>query len=531
MPYPNVASIPKFFYKTHLLAWGGLLCDRSYGKEVFLGRFLFDLIIYHEQIMKSKTTFESFSHNVILFLVFLGTFTNASAQHQEVPEKPHMWKGKSTSFYDTGAIAKAFQYGILQGHFRYFFMNTINKGELSDYFANSGGGGIRYETAPYRGLQFAVSGFYIFNLYSSPLGVLDTLAFNGNRYELGLFDIEDPENKKDLDRLEEFYLKYNYKESHISLGRQLINTPFINLQDGRMRPTGVEGIWFNILDIPKTRIEGGYLWAVSPRSTVRWYYIGESLGLYGAGVNSDGTRSGYEGHTNSHYVTSLGIHREFGVHRFHIWNFHVDNLFNSTMFQGEMNFPVKHGKLFAGFQAIKQYGIGNGGNDTVKLRYIDPNSTSSVYSGRLGWLDDKNQITLNYTRITKEGRYLMPREWGRDPFYTFMPRERNEGLGDVHAIVGKYTRKLPVNHSQATLMLGHFKLPEISNTALNKYGFPSYLQMNVDLRHQFLGTWTGLEMQLMYVHKWGLNNDYSNPIYQFNKVDVSNLSLVLNYHF
>ena len=483
------------------------------------------------QSMKRPLIFSISPQIIIALFAFLGSLTNGVAQHQEVPEKPHMWKGKSKSFYDTGAIAKAFQYGTLQGHFRYFFMNTINEGGLSDYYANSGGGGIRYETAPYRGLQFAVSGFYIFNLHSSPLGVIDTLAFNGNRYELGLFDIEDPENKKDLDRLEEFYIKYNYKESHITFGRQLINTPFINLQDGRMRPTGVEGVWFNILDIPKAKIEGGYLWAVSPRSTVRWYYIGESLGLYGVGVNPDGTRSGYSGHINSHYVASLGIHRDIAKHRFHIWNFHVDNLFNSTMFQADLNFPKGNGKFIAGLQAIKQYGIENGGNDTVGLRYIDPNATSSVYSARLGWLDPKNQVTLNYTRITKEGRYLMPREWGRDPFYTFMPRERNEGMGDVHAIVAKYTRKLPVNHSQATLMLGHFKLPDIRNFALNKYGFPSYFQANIDLRHQFLGTWTGLEAQILYAHKWGVANDYDNPRYQFNKVDVSNISFVLNYHF
>lgn len=483
------------------------------------------------QSMKRPLIFSISPKNIIALFAFLGSLTNGVAQHQEVPEKPHMWKGKSKSFYDTGAIAKAFQYGTLQGHFRYFFMNTLNEGGLSDYYANSGGGGIRYETAPYRGLQFAVSGFYIFNLHSSRLGVIDTLAFNGNRYELGLFDIEDPENKKDLDRLEEFYIKYNYKESHITFGRQLINTPFINLQDGRMRPTGVEGVWFNILDIPKTKIEGGYLWAVSPRSTVRWYYIGESLGLYGVGVNPDGTRSGYSGHTNSHYVASLGIHRDVAKHRFHIWNFHVDNLFNSTMFQADLNFPKGNGKFIAGLQAIKQYGIENGGNDTVGLRYIDPNARSSVYSARFGWMDPKNQVTLNYTRITKEGRYLMPREWGRDPFYTFMPRERNEGMGDVHAIVAKYTRKLPVNHSQATLMLGHFKLPDIRNFALNKYGFPSYFQANIDLRHQFLGTWTGLEAQILYVHKWGVANDYDNPRFQFNKIDMSNINFVLNYHF
>jgi hypothetical protein len=146
-------------------------------------------------------------------------------------------------------------------------------------------------------------------------------------------------------------------------------------------------------------------------------------------------------------------------------------------------------------------------------------------------MDKKNQLSLNYTRITKEGRYLMPREWGRDPFFTFMPRERNEGMGDVHAIVAKYTRKIPLKRSQATFMLGHMKLPDIRDYNLNKYGFPSYVQANIDLRHQFSGTLTGLELQLMYVHKWGIANDYANPRFQFNKIDMSNINFVVNFHF
>ena len=205
---------------------------------------------------------------LLVISIFL-TIGRGGAQHQEVPEKPKMWKGKSTKFYDTGAISKAFQYGVMQGHFRYFSMFTDNQAQLSDYYALAGGGGIRYETAPYHGLQFAVSGFYIFNLASSDLGIPDSLSGSKSRYELGLFDLEDPENKKDLDRLEEFYLKYTKSKSSITLGRQLINTPFINLQDGRMRPTGVEGAWLVSEDIKNTKFEGGLLWAISPRSTVR----------------------------------------------------------------------------------------------------------------------------------------------------------------------------------------------------------------------------------------------------------------------
>ena len=79
-------------------------------------------------------------------------------------------------------------------------------------------------------------GFYIFNIGSSNLTHPDPLTGQANRYEIGLYDVEDPSNKKDIDRLEEFYLKYSHGKGSIILGRQLLNTPFINLQDGQNAP-------------------------------------------------------------------------------------------------------------------------------------------------------------------------------------------------------------------------------------------------------------------------------------------------------
>ena len=106
-------------------------------------------------------------------------------------------------------------------------MSTQNKKALTDYYANAAGGGIRYETAKFHGFQMAVSGFYIFNIGSSDFTKPDSATGQYNRYETALFDVTDPANKKDLDRLEEFYIKYNLKNSNIVFGRQLINTAFI----------------------------------------------------------------------------------------------------------------------------------------------------------------------------------------------------------------------------------------------------------------------------------------------------------------
>lgn len=49
-----------------------------------------------------------------------------------------------------------------------------------------------------------------------------------------------------------------------------------------------------------------------------------------------------------------------------------------------------------------------------------PKGNNAVsFGARLGWKEKHQDISFNYTRITQLGRYLMPREWGRDPFFTF----------------------------------------------------------------------------------------------------------------
>ena len=60
-------------------------------------------------------------------------------------------------------------------------------------------------------------GFFIFNIGSSDLSKADLTTKQINRYEIGLFDIENASNKNDIDRLEELYLKYNFKKAALTL--------------------------------------------------------------------------------------------------------------------------------------------------------------------------------------------------------------------------------------------------------------------------------------------------------------------------
>lgn len=469
---------------------------------------------------------------LITFLLPL-LYVAANAQHQELNEKPGLWKNGEKEEEDTLSLLHAFKKGKIHGHFRYFFMATDNASGLTDYYANAAGGGIKYETAPFKKFQLGISGFFSFNIGSSDLSKPDAKTNQLNRYEIGLFDIEDPTNKKDIDRLEELYLKYYFKKSNLTFGKQLLNTPFINLQDGRMRPTEVEGLWAEINEIKKTKLELGYLYGISPRSTVKWYKAGASVGVYPAGVNPDGSKSGYRDHLKSNGILMTGITHTFNKNiKLQLWDLYADNIFNSLLLQGDYQYPLNEkSALILGVQLIRQDAVNDGGNEDATKTYFRKDGKAWAFGGKAGWKTDRWETTLNYTRITTHGRYLMPREWGRDPFFTFLPRERNEGLGDVHAAMGKVNYKIPSLRLTTSAALGHYSLPDVTNFALNKYGLPSYYQFNLDTRYRFAGLLEGLETQLLFVYKNKTGNSYENDRYVINKVDMSLWNVVINYQF
>ena len=88
---------------------------------------------------------------------------DAVAQHQELTGKPELWKGRENKPEDSRSLLHASKNGQVHGHFRYYFMATNNKPGLTDYYANALGGGIKFETAPFRGFQLGISGFFVFN--------------------------------------------------------------------------------------------------------------------------------------------------------------------------------------------------------------------------------------------------------------------------------------------------------------------------------------------------------------------------------
>lgn len=465
-----------------------------------------------------------------LFILMVGNyFAQESPSTESEVEKHHL----SLKPKDSTTLADSFLKAHWEVHARSFYMSTTNEGDLKDDQALAAGAGIGVVTQAFYGFQLGMSGFFVYNIYSSDIDQPDPITNMDNRYEVGLFDIEDPSNKNDLDRLEELYLKYNFSKSAITFGKIHLNTPFINPQDGRMRPTIAEGLWLNINESKKIGINGGWIYDISPRSTVRWYTMANSIGINPSGITTEGIKSDYYENISS---TGMGIANIYYTPndqlKINIWDGFLDNVMNTAMIEFNYNHPIKSGlKMYEGLILLHQDAINYGGNENQAMTYIDKGARSNVISAQLGVKNKIINTSINYTHITGDGRYLMPREWGKEPFYTFLPRERNEGLGNVHAFVLKGAYTSANTHFKTGLGYGYYHLPDVKDVRLNKYAMPSYHQFNADASYSFSGMFKGFEIRALVVYKLQQGEDYGNLKVIYNKVNLLNINIILDIKF
>lgn len=432
---------------------------------------------------------------------------------------------------DTFSLKRIFTNGTIKGSVRQFSMLTDNTENLTDYYAFAIGAGLNYETKRWKGFQLNFGGFFVHDLVSSDFTKPDPTTKTVSRYDSGLFDVLELNNSL-ISRVENLNIKYSTKKTTFIFGKQVLRTPLVNPQDGRMTSSMMEGLYIDFNEVKNLHLEGGWMYRSSPRSTVKWFPLQNSIGTYPMGVNIDGSKGNYLDNLSSKGLFLVGGNYAFNKNtKLTFWNYLIENISNTAMLQWNQEFGKSNQKFKYGFQFFKQNTINEGGNSDPKKTYSAQNSKAIVLGTTIGYALKKSAFNVNYTRITAEGRFQFPREWGRDPFFTFLQRERNEGFGNVHAFTTNISHQLIEKKLLFDFGLGKYKLPDVKDTKLNKYGMPAYRQLNIALKYIPKGVIEGLDVQFLAVRKWNEGNIYADEKYRINKVDMTNYNLVLNYLF
>ncbi|WP_149302861.1 OprD family outer membrane porin [Pareuzebyella sediminis] len=420
--------------------------------------------------------------------------------------------------------------GKFSGQWRTYYMNTLNKGELKDFSALATGGKIAYTYKFHKKFELGSSLYNSTNLGWQDLTLPDRTTGKGSRYEEGLFDRLYPE-KDAVFLLGELYATYTLPKHQFKIGRMKINTPLINPEDGRMIPTLVQGFWYTHKLYDLNRFQFGVLHQIAPRSTGEFFGIGESIGTYPVGRNELGQASLYSGNTRSDYIWILNTNFKLGPEvRVDLWNYYVNNVFNSLYFKP--SWQLSPNVSLKG-EWLHQNRVGHGGNAIDTLRYFT-DATSDLFGFRMEYRWKASMVNLSYNRILPQGRFISPREWGREDLFSFQKRERSEGTSDNHAVVLNYHTIFEMPKKVASLKslvsVGRHWKPSVLDAKANKYAMPDYTHLNVDLFFDFKKL-PNLKPELLFTKKWAHGNFPDQPNFYFNKTDLFHMDIILNYNF
>lgn len=416
-------------------------------------------------------------------------------------------------------------------HFRMFWMSTNYAKDYKEDYAlgTSFNLGTKFNYAEH--WEFLV-GYRVFaNLWSSDLTSPDPVSGGGNRYEVGLFDLLNQEDRF-FGKLENLSLSYSKANWGISVGRMGINTDWINGQDGRLSPTGIEGANAWIATNTSWKFSAWGIGKMSVRGTSEWLPVGKSVGVFPMGRDLNGDRSQYAVNTQSDWIGIVEVEKDLEGISLALSNTMVQNISNTLWMKAERKWSDAQAGIdwLWGVQMGFQSGLGDGGNEDPTFQYKNPEDRNWAISTRFAFIKSAWNLNLNYTKVGGEGLWLSPREWGKGAWYTFIPRERNEGYRSLDALTFFAEYTFPNSNLSVFGHSGFHWLPPLDSPSENKYNMPSYRQVNLGVKYKPKSA-PRLDLQLLIVNKEALGNQSLKPVQEYNKVGMIHINGIVNWRW
>lgn len=448
----------------------------------------------------------------MLFTLFLNL--NLNAQHDEFLEK------ENTQLKDI------FNKAHFHGHIRNFYMNTINRGDLKDYYTNATGGAVGFTTGNFIGFEIGVKGIFTYKTFGSDLGIEDAVTGKNAKWEYELYDVLNKGNFRDLDRLEELFIRYRFGNSYLSYGKlETEHTPLLNHSDGRMKPFAHRGGWAHINLVANHQVNLGWLDGVSPRSTTEWFRMDEAIGLFYNGFQPNGKMAEYHDFYPSSGIGVLNYNYSNENFQLQFYDFYLDKVMNTIWTEigydlAEFNF---------GLQYVYQNPFSYSEDLAYANRYVQRDENGQVLSSQLSWKKAGFSLAFAYTHAFDSGRFLFPKELGRDRFFTSIPRSRLEGLGNADVFTLKAEYHLPKPDFHLGVEMQQLEGTQTGKFKFNKYNVDESFQVNGHLRYHAHGFLEGLSFDILWVYR--KNHNYTDAQSIFNKSNFNQLNFVTNFNF
>lgn len=424
------------------------------------------------------------------------------------------------------SLSKVFSEGKVGGHARSFYMHTFNEGDLTDYWTNAVGMSLQYESLEFHGFSIGIDGVFTFKTFSSDLNAIDSVAGKSARWEKQLYDVRNPNNDSDMDRLEELYLHFKFRNGWLKYGKFAVKeTPLLRLRDGRMKPFSFEGFQgqFNskLLDW-----NAGSILKVTPRGTTHWYSLTDAIGLFNNGYATSGEKANYLQKASTKGLFWIGISREKKKKKTQFWSYYLQNQFLILWTQWDQE--IRNNLI--GVQVVYETAT-NEHNQPVDELYINNGSNVGVVSTSVENRNRFLNIGLQLSRVFGNSRFTFPKELGLEGLYTSIPRSWIEGLGDAEV----YNLSLKKSWSQlnvrSKLQSSFVRLNQPNNFRFNKYNLRDYLQTNLEFSKEFERSFDGFELTFLYASRFDVSGESLKRESVFNSTNYHQLNLILNFEF
>jgi hypothetical protein len=431
------------------------------------------------------------------------------------------------------SVSDYFRAGMVSGHIRNHTMGTVNRGGLHDYYSNAIGGAVKYTTGEWKGIQLGVKGIFTYQLFGSDLTALDPEVGKSAAWEKELYDVLRPDELTGLNRVEELFVKFNIGNSFVQYGKININKgPLLKQRDGRMMPFVYRGFWSEIAEFRDQRVTLGLINGVSPRGMTEWFDLNEAIGLISRGFLPDGSASHYHERSGINMLGVLGYEKNVRGLKMQVWNYLFGDKSDMVWLQAD----YQKNKFKVGAQFVHQRALPAVQEVDYDERYIQDGEQANVLSCRVGVADKVKGFDLSaaYLHSFDDGRFLFPRELGREDFYVSQPRSWIDGFGntDVYMLRFIYNKKNATGaYWNIDTRVSRIETPGLDNFELNKYSIPSYYQLTFFPRYHFSGVLKGMDVGMLYILKYTERSVELPPQNTFYRTDLHHFNLIMNIEF
>lgn len=361
----------------------------------------------------------------------------------------------------------------------YYFNRDFEKSELQEALAL--GLWAVYESPEWRGFSIGLGG------YTSQPFLIDDPDHGGT----GLL----AEGQSGFSVLGQAWLQGRVGSSALRLGRQILETPFINSYDVKMVPVTVEGAAFSNRSLKDLNITAAHITGIKPWTDTTFQAMSQAAGF--AGTEEPVSLAG------AVWIPAKGYSIQF-------WNYFCHQFMNAIYFQADATWPLgKEWTINASAQAMDQRDVG---------RALGGSFNANQWGLQLNLAWRGLQFTAAYTGASPDHDIFNP--WGSYPAWTSIMEEDNDRAGEDTWLAG-----LTYDFSHVGIKgLSAYTLHTFSRTPdSGPHASPNQNEHDINVDYHFQGNLKNFWLRV--------RGAYVDQDEDLGGEDFSDFRIILNYDF